>query len=280
MLTAGVRLLYGKPAAWVLGVVIVRRVDTVWPLEPHTAAKHDILRRYLGAWVPILGSRHQRLLYVDGFCGPGRYEGGEVGSPLVALDVADSHQPSLGQRPEFVFIDERHDRLEHLRAELAAGSRQSRYSIRVLCGRFDEVFPQVLTAIGGPAPRLPPMFVFIDPFGFAGVPYSLVTRILRYPRAEVLVRLDTDGVNRFLDHPDPGIRSHVADLFGSEEILTSRRVPGTGLRSFRQLYQTQLARCAQHVRYFEMRDRHDRVAYHLLFGTNHRLGHVKIKEAM
>jgi len=26
----------------------------VWPLEPHTRAKHEILRRYLQAWTPIL----------------------------------------------------------------------------------------------------------------------------------------------------------------------------------------------------------------------------------
>ncbi|GAI63170.1 unnamed protein product, partial [marine sediment metagenome] len=39
-----------------------------WPLEPHTKAKHEILKRYLYAWFPILASSHRRILYVDGFC--------------------------------------------------------------------------------------------------------------------------------------------------------------------------------------------------------------------
>ena len=27
---------------------------TIWKLDPHTSAKHAILRRYLQAWAPIL----------------------------------------------------------------------------------------------------------------------------------------------------------------------------------------------------------------------------------
>ena len=37
--------------------------DTIWEIEPHTQAKHEILRRYLGAWFPILGTHNQRVVY-------------------------------------------------------------------------------------------------------------------------------------------------------------------------------------------------------------------------
>jgi hypothetical protein len=47
--------------------------DTIWPIEPHTAAKHQILRKYLDAWFPILATYNKRIVYVDGFAGPGRY---------------------------------------------------------------------------------------------------------------------------------------------------------------------------------------------------------------
>jgi len=30
--------------------------EPIWPLEPHTKAKHELLRHYLGAWFPILSS--------------------------------------------------------------------------------------------------------------------------------------------------------------------------------------------------------------------------------
>ena len=51
--------------------------ETLWELDPHTTAKHEILRRYLGAWFPILNRHHGRIVYIDGFAGPGRYIGGE-----------------------------------------------------------------------------------------------------------------------------------------------------------------------------------------------------------
>jgi three-Cys-motif partner protein len=49
-------------------------VDTLWEIEPHTIAKHEILRRYLGAWFVIMGQTNRRIIYLDGFCGPGRYK--------------------------------------------------------------------------------------------------------------------------------------------------------------------------------------------------------------
>lgn len=58
---------------------------TQWPLDPHTAAKHEILRRYLNAWFPILGTYNGRVVFLDGFAGPGIYSQGEPGSPIVAL---------------------------------------------------------------------------------------------------------------------------------------------------------------------------------------------------
>ena len=46
--------------------------DTIWALEPHTAAKHKILACYLDAWFPILAKYNGRIVYLDGFSDPGR----------------------------------------------------------------------------------------------------------------------------------------------------------------------------------------------------------------
>jgi len=62
------------------------RTAASWPLAPHTGAKLALLSAYLSAWFPILSSTSpQRVFYIDGFAGPGRYSGGEDGSPVVAL---------------------------------------------------------------------------------------------------------------------------------------------------------------------------------------------------
>ena len=43
---------------------------TLWPLEPHTRGKHLVLKSYLDAWLPIMGTRNARILVIDGFAGP------------------------------------------------------------------------------------------------------------------------------------------------------------------------------------------------------------------
>lgn len=55
---------------------MAKHLGTIWPLDPHSPAKHAILRRYLQACVPILGRTHGRVVYIDGFAGPGVYTGG------------------------------------------------------------------------------------------------------------------------------------------------------------------------------------------------------------
>src|ERR1700693_6137138 len=54
---------------------------TLWEIQPHTRAKHRILKSYLDAWLPIMARYNGRILFIDGFAGPGRYSGGERGSP-------------------------------------------------------------------------------------------------------------------------------------------------------------------------------------------------------
>src|ERR1044071_682161 len=75
-----------------------KRLPTIWPAEPHTLAKIVILRSYLNAWFRILGQgkKHQTILYVDGFAGPGRYNNGEDGSPVAALQAAQAAIKELG----------------------------------------------------------------------------------------------------------------------------------------------------------------------------------------
>lgn len=158
--------------------------ETVWELEPHTAAKHEILRRYLAAWFPILGTYHERIVYIDGFAGPGRYRNDEKGSPLIALNVAASQRKGSAGEIVFWFIEERADRLAHLKQELAKVSLPSHFRVTADSGRFHEKFGSVLTSIEGDAKQLAPTFAFIDPFGFSGVPFALIERLLRHARCE------------------------------------------------------------------------------------------------
>ena len=79
----------------------------LWEAEPHTLAKHAILKKYLDAWAVIFSRTLNvtELLFYDGFAGPGEYAGGELGSPIVALNAL------LGSQG-FLPLVGKHDRLQ------------------------------------------------------------------------------------------------------------------------------------------------------------------------
>lgn len=253
--------------------------ETVWEIEPHTQAKHEILRRYLGAWFPILGTYNERIIYIDGFCGPGRYKEGDVGSPIIALREAVKHEKRL-QRNKllFLFSDERPDRIDQLNAELKQEIIPSNFEVRAVTGEFEERFRNFLDAIDKGL-QIGPTFAFVDPFGFKGIPFELMCKLLQTPRTEVFINIMIDSINRFLEHPDKATKQHIVDLFGTPNALEIARNNINRIEALRLLYQEQLSKCANFVRYFEMRNLHNRPIYYLFFATNHRLGHLKMKEA-
>ena len=53
--------------------------------EPHSAVKAQIVADYFGAWARIVDKIQGRVLYLDFFCGPGRYEDGSESTPILVL---------------------------------------------------------------------------------------------------------------------------------------------------------------------------------------------------
>lgn len=254
--------------------------NTIWPLEAHTAAKHEILRRYLGAWIPIITTRNDRILYIDGFCGPGKYTGGEDGSPILAIKEAIKHSGRLnGKRVSFYFVEERKDRIEHLQSELNAMSIPQNLAWKLRTNEFEVEMRQILDECDANNLILIPTFAFIDPFGFGGVPFELVRRLLKNPKTEVLINVMADSINRFLTHPNPQVRNRIVELFGTPTALNIAYTSQNRIEDLRHLYQTQLKACARFVRYFEMKDNQDKTIYYLFFASNNQVGHQKMKEA-
>lgn len=256
---------------------------TRWQLEPHTRAKHEILKRYLQAWMVILSQgKFPEILYIDGFAGPGEYIGGEAGSPIIALDTALGYRPPLQAKVHFLFIEKDVDRAAHLKQQVALRNIPANFNIIVDGGTtfeasFNTRYP--LFVRGG---RLIPTFAFIDPFGWTGAPFDIVKKILVNPSCEVFVNFMYEEINRFIGHRDQ--TENFNTFFGS-----GAWKPFVGLGDARQrnrglhdLYLQQLHgdAGAAYVRSFEMSNSRDVTDYFLFYATNSLLGLKKMKEAM
>lgn len=254
--------------------------ETTWQIEPHTTTKHKILRNYLNAWFPILNRYNRRLVFLDGFSGPGIYRGGEPGSPIIALKAASEHFRPIDGEAVFLFIEERADRAENLRQEVAKLDLPGNFRVEVESSQFEPTVTKILDDLDKEGKGLAPTFAFVDPFGFSGLPFNLLERLLRHERSEAFITLMVDPINRFLTTPNDEIRAHIRDLFGTDEVFNVVSGSGDRVKKLTQLYQSQLQKLARFVRSFEMRDRNDKVIYYLQFVTKHPLGHLKMKEAM
>ena len=251
---------------------------TLWSRDPHTAAKHQILKWYLQAWFPILGKYNGRIVYFEGFAGPGEYEGAEPGSPLVALDVALEQSAYLSKEIVFYLVEANAARAEHLRSRIAERRKEGLppgFSFEVRHAEFASELESVLDELDRDGLAPGPMFAFIDPFGFKGLPMALIHRLLRFPQTEAFINFAVDPINRFIEHPNEEINAQMVNLFGTEEALTL-----SGADSLRQLYQRQLGQVARHVRFFTMYRSDGKPIYDLFFASNHSLGLEKMKEAM
>jgi three-Cys-motif partner protein len=262
----------------------------LWELEPATAAKHRLYRRYLDAWWPVLlqpsqrnGARWRRVTFLDAFAGPGRYVGGEEGSPVFTLDRLLNHTAvermalSPG-RVCLVFTERDRARYEHLREELTSrfGSlRDLPVRVEVHCADARDS-ESLLTRVGAWGN---PILAIFDSWGNVGVPLSLAARIAHNRSSEVITTFGPNWFNRrekldadVLDSVFGG-RAHWAEA----DRETS---PEERWRAWLATYRSALQRAGFKYRLqFQVVPRTGQPLY-LVFGTGHEKGVDVMKEAM
>ena len=252
-------------------------------IQPHTLAKHHILKYYLDEWFPILGRRHHSLRYIDGFAGPGEYEGGQLGSPLIALHTVWAHShfqefSDMGKKVDFLFVEKNRDFFENLANKIYKNTWPGAISPVVRHGEFEEIVSRLIEDISG-LDTIPPTLAFIDPFGPAGFSMSLLERLASFPRMEVLINLNHNEFVRWL--PDRSKHITADRLFGGSRWRPALSLAGRERSKFLvDEYEAALREVGWRGTNFEMVNSQNQTAYHLVFGTGNSKGLEAMKRAM
>jgi three-Cys-motif partner protein len=256
----------------------------LWPLEPHTLGKHLVLKNYLNAWFPVMGTWNGRILFIDGFAGPGEYEGGEVGSPIIALDSFSDHMArnKITSEVVFDFVEANGERAEHLKHLISRRypTLPTNCLVDVATGQFDQTMTGLLDELDRQHARLAPAFVMIDPFGVSDTPMAVIRRILKNPRSEVYISFMYEAINRFKETPE--FERHLDSLFGCESWRKGLDIEDGHERKtyLYDLYAGQLRNNgARYVVRFELYSG-NRLIYAVFFGTQHVKGANLLKEAI
>lgn len=265
--------------------------EAVWELEPHTLAKHEILRRYLGAWFPIMSKWNRRLIFFDGFAGPGIYAGDEIGSPLIALKVLieHAHFSSFGANTVYLFLFCESDQRRFASLQRQLDSYRERLggawpdNVKVQCTSdpFDETATGIVEYLETKGSTLAPTFAFIDPFGVSGLPMSLLARLVSSPRCELFINMIMNTAKRFATSGT--IDRSLAELFGTNLFVNAEGLTGRERIMFlHNLYEDQLKSVAgmSYVQSFEMINLQGHTSYFLFYATRAVEGLRAMKEAM
>ncbi len=166
--------------------------------------KHAIIDQYATPFASKTGSRSidNRVAFIDGYAGPGRYEDDEEGSGAMLLRKA--HElAKLPRKLELHFVEDDAKTVAQLRKVVEAEGTDVKTTITD--GDISEHLPELLKQSGGI-----PLFVYLDPCGLT-IPLDEVVRIfdrargIGAPATEVLINL-TAHLRRFagmLNSPKP-----------------------------------------------------------------------------
>lgn len=137
----------------------------LWKKEEQTEGKHLVLEYYLDGWFQILGSSHNRILYIDGFAGPGEYSDGEPGSPLIALECIRKHKTQHRLRHVEIiclFMESDIKHANHLKMILKEQKVNPNVGVHVHVGKFDNHMTEILDYLEEQKQSLAPSFVMSD----------------------------------------------------------------------------------------------------------------------
>ena len=254
-----------------------------WKYREHTRVKHILLEKYLAAWMPILGKWNPKICYFDGFAGRGKYTDGPLGSPVIALKVADKLARYYGKML-FVFIEKDNKNFENLQQvlerEKPAITNLHKMEIILENNEFANVVREIFEHLEEKKGILVPSFFFIDPFGFSGVPFEVITKILSNPKTEVFFTFMIRDIARFIEHPQ--LKEAFTDLFGTDEWKTVIRLPDRE-KALIELYRKQLHEAAgtKYSLHFRVSESDKlKTLYYLIHATNNFKGHSIMKQVM
>ncbi len=261
----------------------------IWDLAQHTAAKHAILRNYLGGWYPKLGLSQGRVLFLDGFAGPGIYTDGSDGSPVIALRTLmdHPHRAAILNRSEIVYLFNEKDKarfesLERVVADLKIeyGGWPRGVTVGVHNQSFGELADGILEYLEKERQSLAPTFAFVDPFGYRDVNMAKLAKLLRFAKCELYLYFDFNSVVRFATAGN--VDARLEALFGTDEF---KKAPPTGperARFLLKLYERQLRDVAkfEYVQAFAMKNQRGITGNYMIFASRHLDGLDLMKKAM
>ncbi|MBF0185993.1 MAG: three-Cys-motif partner protein TcmP [Magnetococcales bacterium] len=199
-------------------------------IEPHSIAKHEVLRNYLIRYIQVLASNQQysslRLVLVDGFAGGGLYRRWDndqeyEGSPLIMMRAAhdaanlvnEDRKKQFELKPSFIFVEKNIKGFQSLERVIHGSDLPFVEQVSLHYGCFTEKIIPILQDIQ--SSQYGRAIFLLDQYGYTDVPMSAIKTIFHtLPKAEVLLTFSVDAM---MDYFDSTRRRGILDRIGLEQ---------------------------------------------------------------
>jgi three-Cys-motif partner protein len=249
-------------------------------LEDHTKKKHDVVREYFRQYLitrcQLPQQERFRLAVIDGFSGGGLYRCGNLGSPLIFLDVLKNttneiniSRSSQGLRPiqiECLLIlnDASPSAIKLLRENiaphLAEAKDKSQYlhvAVEYSVGNFEKVYPSIRTRLkSGRCGNN--VFFNLDQGGYSQVTVKIIQDIVNvWKSAEVILTFMIGSLLAYLSPNrdssgvplDPEIHSKIYALLEDDNVILEKK---EWLGEAEQIVYSHLKGCAAYITPFSI----------------------------
>lgn len=243
----------------------------------HTRVKHLILDYYLKIWFPIIVSRYNQLLFIDGFCGDGKGDGDDLGSPLIALNTANGYAEKTPDKIfHFIFIDESKKNIDELQKLVKEKKYPENIRIYFINDKFELSINNIMDEINYEDLNMP-SFAFIDPYGYSQINYDILKRLLSKNSAELLINLMWGYMKAY---ENPQIHEAIKRTYGFNDAELENFLKSNQKEKWVQTYIEKFENYARYHLNFTMYNVKRAPIYDLVFLTKNYKGFTTMKEAL
>ena len=160
-----------------------------------STVKDDLLGCYLEPYFAKILHTRQPLVYVDCFAGKGKFDDGNLGSPLIALNIFQNRLQKSGVQSENQFVDANFIELHHpesLSENLAPYLSNQNLKVSVQAGNYETKIHSILQGKFGYN-----LFLYIDPYGVKNLDFNFLCSLVnKFSSIEFLLNFNSHGFLR------------------------------------------------------------------------------------
>jgi three-Cys-motif partner protein len=256
--------------------------------RPWSHIKDEVLSNYMQPYLAKVNKRGHPILLIDGYAGPGIFEDGTFGSPLIICKTAETY--ARGNYHAF-FINK--DKKHHEKLYRALRQRGWLGSAQPLLGDTRLRLQQIYRTFKDQT-----VFLYLDPFGPSGCDFALLKPLLDRDTdfsTEIMLTMNVPGIHRLASrHTEEGGRKDEETIRSNRDKLTKtfggdywKDIINQGIDAEEReiqlitAYQEKLVSYSFFTGACPVRDKTDRrIKYFIIFASRHRHAVLLLNDIM